>query len=379
MKKIIKDIYLNFFRGAIFSILSSLTKNLRNKHLMKNNVENILIFSLNRIGDNILSTPVLRSIRHNFPNSYIAIISSRFFKDIFTIEGSVDKILFFRNENIFGKIKTLVYLIRKKWDLGIDLTNDYSFFPVFLLFIIGAKFRVGFNIRKRGFLFHKPIKWDNSRKHFSERLFDTLRGISLEATNDEQLKVPQRLKERAKVFLESKGINKEEIIIGIHPGGYYPSQRWRIERFARVAEEVIRKYKARVLIMDNNESLVERAASLMKEDVVKVCNLPLEELIGIISFCKLVICNNSGILNLACALNIPTISTMGPTISWQWWPLGENNIVLQKDLPCQSCEKGYCKTHECMDLISVEEMLQAVDKQINKKGDIKQVCAESVD
>ncbi len=49
-----------------------------------------------------------------------------------------------------------------------------------------------------------------------------------------------------------------------------------------------------------------------------------------------------------------------------WWPQGENSIVLKKDLPCLGCRRGFCHEHDCMNLITVSQMLEAVELQIKK-------------
>ena len=57
-------------------------------------------------------------------------------------------------------------------------------------------------------------------------------------------------------------------------------------------------------------------------------------------------------------------TTMGPTIPYHWWPYGKDHIVLRKDLDCSPCKKGICKTHECMELITTNDFITAVERQI---------------
>jgi ADP-heptose:LPS heptosyltransferase len=55
---------------------------------------------------------------------------------------------------------------------------------------------------------------------------------------------------------------------------------------------------------------------------------------------------------------------MGPTIPFLWWPYGKDHIVLRKDVDCSPCKHGICKTHECMELITTEDFIEAVERQI---------------
>ena len=120
------------------------------------------------------------------------------------------------------------------------------------------------------------------------------------------------------------------------------------------------------MVGEKEKQLLEVMSSLMREKAIKIHNFSMLQLMGLIKRCSLLICNNSGILHLATALNVPTVSTMGPTDSAMWWPHGDNNIVLMKDISCLGCKKAFCSTHECMELITVNNMLEAVSAQIKK-------------
>lgn len=369
MKKIIKLIYLDGVRFLVFRILFFLTNNLRRKGFEPAGVSKIIIIGQNHIGDNVLSIPVLRAVRSHFKNAKITIISNRYVKDILIVDGSVDEILFFRNENIFRKLTFLFAKLRGRWDLGIDLTCDYSFLPAFLLFVSGARFRIGYNSKERGFLFHRAVQWLEERKHFADRLADILKVINIEVPDIRaRLKVSEEVKKNAKSILYSRGISEDDFVIGFHPGGYFPSQRWPVEKFAEVADSLINKYRAKIIVLAGakEKMLMDSMVSLMHGKPTEIYGFSIPDLLGLIINCKIIICNNSGLLHLAAALDVPTVSTMGPTDETMWWPQGENNIVLKKDLSCLGCGRSSCRKHDCMDLITVSDMLEAVDSLIKK-------------
>lgn len=371
MRKFIKIFYLDLLRKIIFKILFLSTRNLRKKTFDKNNVKNILVFGLNRIGDNALSIPAFRAIRENFPSAKISIISNGYVKEILEIDGSFDEILYFRRANIFIKIKTISRLLRGNWDLGVDLTCDYTFLPSFLLFVSAAKFRVGYNIKERGFLFNRAVLWQVAKKHFVERLSDILKEIDISVSdNRARIEVPVSSKENIKGFLNSNNISEKDFIVGIHPGGHYPSQRWPMERFAEVSDRIIKKYNAKIVVMGTfkEKQMIGSVVSSKNKNKITAYNFSIADLLGLINSCKIFICNNSGLLHLATALDVPTISTMGPTDSALWWPQGDFNIVLKKDLACLGCKNAVCATHECLDLITVDDMMNAVDIQVQRFG-----------
>ena len=173
-------------------------------------------------------------------------------------------------------------------------------------------------------------------------------------------------KGNASKLLRKNGVNPEKRIIGIHPGGHYESQRWPIKEFAAISDYLITSYGIKVILFAGKEE--KRLISEFKVYAVKTPiileDLNLREFMSTLSYCSLFLCNNSGPLHIATALNIPTVSTMGPTIPYHWWPRGDNHIVLRKDLDCSPCKKGICETHECMKLITTDEFLAAVTSQL---------------
>jgi ADP-heptose:LPS heptosyltransferase len=104
----------------------------------------------------------------------------------------------------------------------------------------------------------------------------------------------------------------------------------------------------------------------MTVDGLEFIGLPLDKVAALIALLKLFIANNSGPLHIACALNVPTVSTMGPTNPFLWWPQGKNHIVVKKEMDCSPCNKPKCTKHACMRSISPEEMMEAVDSQITR-------------
>jgi heptosyltransferase-2 len=116
------------------------------------------------------------------------------------------------------------------------------------------------------------------------------------------------------------------------------------------------------------EEIIDQIKTHMTHPSIVFLNQPLGDLLALFQSCHLLICNNSGPLHVATALGTPTVSTMGPTIPERWWPQGEDHLVLRKDLPCMPCNEGRCrlKTLDCMKLITVEDMIEAVETQISK-------------
>jgi len=90
----------------------------------------------------------------------------------------------------------------------------------------------------------------------------------------------------------------------------------------------------------------------------------LKELAGLFSLADLVLTPDTGPMHLAAAVQAPLIALFGPTAPWRTGPYGNNHVILRKPLACSPCFKKKCPTMECMKSLSVEEVLEAVEKKL---------------
>jgi heptosyltransferase-2 len=85
----------------------------------------------------------------------------------------------------------------------------------------------------------------------------------------------------------------------------------------------------------------------------------LKEAIAAISRCSLFISNDSGLMHIAGALNIPTVAIFGSTNPVTTSPVGDRSVIIYKGASCSPCLKDTCPTDfRCMEMISVEEVCE---------------------
>ncbi len=369
--KAIKNLYLNL-RALKFIILSGLTSGLRKKEFDRESTRSVLVISLKRVGDVILSIPAFRAIKESLPKSQVTVFADSYTKDILDRIPYIDAVVpYGKDASFLKKAKQVRKLSYNAFDLAIDLTCDYTFEGALWTWLSGSKFRVGYDTWKRGLLFNRPVKPIKGAMHAIDEILNIIKSIGLE-TEDKSLNISasEEATDTVKKFFRDKDAKSDTLLIGIHPGGYYPTQRWLTERFAEVADRLIEKYKARIVLMGGpkEEKIIQQISTHMANQPLVFLDHPLGELLALLQSCHLLICNNSGPLHMASALGTLTVSTMGPTLPERWQPQGEKHIVIRKNLPCIPCNEGYCrlKTLECMKLITVKDMLEAAETQISK-------------
>ena len=329
-------------------------------------IKKILLLRYDRIGDMVLSTPVFRILKIKYPDARITVVCSRVNADVIRNDPYVADIFIYK-----GPMHFLKEIRKERYDLVIDLFYTYELKNAFLALLSGARYRLGFAIAGRRLFFNIKIPSSTLNGTMTERLIALVGGAEL-PVNDirPQIYLLKEEKKWAQDYIASRHVGQDGLKVAIHPGGFYHTQRWPAERFAKVAKVISTEFQARILLLghgDEKELLerIRREANLSPEPIIAY-GLPLRKTISLLSLCDIFIGNNSGILHIACALNIPTVSMMGPGDPDLWAPVGAGHIVINKNLPCSPCGRGECSSHSCMNEISADDVINAVRSKMKE-------------
>ena len=333
-----------------------------------NTAKSILIRGTNWIGDAIMTLPAIRAIRNTFPAAKISILAKPWVAEIFNICKDIDEVIVFQSpgshSGIAGKLRLAKELKARKFDMAILLQNAVE--AAIITWLAGIPVRCGYNSDARGLLLtHSVQRTDDIRKvhqiHYYLEMVKSFGCLSAEASvhlhpgNEYQI-----LSE--KIFAEHD-IGMQPLLVGLAPGATYgPAKRWFPERFAAVGDRLIEDLSAQVLLFGSREDgksadLVQQHANHRFINLAGKTNL--KEAIAVISRCSLFISNDSGLMHVAGALNIPTVAIFGSTNPVTTSPVGERSVIIYKGASCSPCLKETCPTDfRCMDMISVEEVCQ---------------------
>jgi len=320
----------------------------------------ILLIKIERIGDLVLSTPGIRAVKEKFPYSEISIVVNSYTKPIIEKFPYIDEIFEYNKKmRLAEKIKVIRMLRLRDFYLAIDLTTrDFFFTPVWLSFFSKAKLRIGLDNFGRGFLYNIKVAPYRYPCYYPQEIIHILCPLGIVVSNlQPQIFVSDRDRDWIREYLSSKITSSPDIIVVIHPGGYYKQQWWRKEGYARLGRCLAEEYNAviffvgdhreRVLI-DEIINLISSKESKNKRLINTAGRLTLGQLMALISKSCLFIGNSSGPLHIAVGLKIPTVSFLSPNVSERWRPQGENNL-------CFSLYNS-----------NVDEVISAVKAQLTK-------------
>jgi len=372
MRGIIKRTYLYIRKYCLycFSILRAHKKN--NRIRINDEIKKILFIRIDRIGDLILSTPVLRNLKNAFTGCELTVLASNSNHSILFNNPYVDRVIVYnQNQNFFKKLSTVIKLRAFDFDYAIDPYPDYELTTALIALVSGAKGRLGYGSYGREVFFNINAPAPTSDRHFIDLTLDVLKPIGVTIKD----KVPEIFlseteKEWSRFWIQNNQIGTKPIV-GIHPGAYYESQRWPAEDFSVLVNKLQKKSSQLDFILfggPEDSDLVDRIRSKIHARVPTFITKDLRQFISLLSTCAILLCNNSGPMHTAVALKIPTLSFMGPTEKDRWMPVGRNHKVLRiDDLACIGCNEGYCpkETHDCMRLITPSMVMDSLNKQVS--------------
>lgn len=341
----------------------------------KSNIKKILILRLSSLGDVLLTTPLVRILSKHFPDSRIDYVISEPYYDLIKNNPYLFNILIYdKSKSVFNPLTNPEQLL-ESYDLVIDLQANLR---TKILSFNKALIRKQYSkqrLHKLSLVFRKkPLIED-----FSVPL-NYINSINIDHIEDDGLGLEFWLKKdlTAKEYLpvSNKKKPRNESVITIAPGAKHFTKRWKSEGYISLIKQLNEKYKCQINLVgsESEKEVCSFIESKIKFPINNLCGkLSLEETAELIDSSGLVISNDSGIMHIAAARNIPVIVIFGSTVpEFGFYPFRTHFEIVQKELSCRPCthigrEKCPKKHFDCMNLISPEDILIKVDKILTNK------------
>lgn len=331
----------------------------------------ILVIKFSSLGDIILSTAAIRSIRERFGNNYkISFLVGEEAKEVLLRCPYIDELLVCDIKNKDKGLKGILNLgkiLRKKnFDLVIDLQNNRK--SHILSFLTLSQRRYGYDNGKFGFLLTHRIKDEKPPIEPITHQFRILKMLGIDLADSRLELWPSEADEQ---YIEELligqwlGANQKIIGINISASERWLAKSWPVRHMVKLCEELGLR-DMRVVITGTEKDLAQANALISMVKNAKLINAcaktSVNQLACLIQRCSVYISADSSPLHIAAAVNTPFVALFGPTDPRRHLPTVKNYAVISKDLPCSPCYKSKCKTKKCMELITPEEVLEAIDK-----------------
>jgi heptosyltransferase-3 len=354
----------------------------------------ILIVNIRLIGDVILTTPLIGLLKDAYPEAAIDLLVNRGTGEFLEKDLRVRNVIYScGNDSAAGQGKD-GYLRRifRRYDLAINMnSSDRGNIAVLMA---GKKIRVGFynsgyfwkSIWQKLLLTH-PLKFPENIPvaRYCQVVAHALKiphtGLTVKVYWDDADEA------RVDSILEKRGAETPFFVV--HPFARWIYKYWRFEGFAAVSDQIFERYGLRPIwtsspSAEEKKQLVEAAGICRHKPVIIGGELTLNQMTCLLGRANFYLGLDTAITHLAASSGVPMVALYGPTFTTRWFPWYNNgpvgqecpptgtvlrlgNIaVVRKGLECVPCGKAGCDDSgcfpsPCVQEISVDEVLAAVD------------------
>jgi heptosyltransferase-2 len=331
----------------------------------------ILLIRLSSLGDILLTTPVLRLLREHCPQAKIEFLVKAAYQDVLRAHPCIDRLILFSDQQSLGQ--TLRQLRQTRYDVVFDLHRTLR--SRLICQGLPASLKLTYNKRVLRRLLLVRLRWNtlSAMTPVPELYAAPLRRLGI----DTKLPAPEMhlapgcrdamRQHLAQVFPAAAG----RPLLALAPGARWATKRWPEERFATVGQALGERYRAGVIILGDNQdtAFAQTLCQQLDVPVFNACGkFSLMQTAALLQQCRLLLCNDSGLMHMATALNIPVVAVFGPTVEeFGFYPFRAPARVVSSSLSCRPCStKGsrHCPKghHQCMLHVSTDQVLTAAQQ-----------------
>jgi len=295
------------------------------------NTKKILVIQIGKIGDMILTTPLLDEIKKIYPDSELTVLASKRNSIISNNLSSVDNTVIF-DKRIFHLLKLLIKFKRKSFDIWIDAKDEHSTTSKMLESICKPKQSLGFNIKENVF----DIDLSNF-VYGTHRIDINLSPINYFKNERMKRNVLPRINipdiDSKNVISRIKNINGKKVLLNLSVG--IDTRDLEIEKWLEIVNGINTDFN---VILSGEKNAYDNIKRIIKEskrnNIFLVETNSIFELAELIKLCDLLVTPDTSAVHLASCFNTPIVCFFH-NVEWvriKFSPLSEKQkIIVSKD------------------------------------------------
>ena len=399
----------NFNFAEFFGQLENAFQKSGFREIQKTGVKNILVMRLDAIGDFVLSSGFIRELRLNYPFARITLVVSELVYPLAELCPYVNKVIAFDKKSNSDDILEIIERLSKfaeenLWQDHYDLSfsvqwGSENLPPLFMGYLSGARDRIGYgyqiellhfdklppkNQDPNYVLLTKPVINPKDMLHEAEKHLYILESVGL-PVRSKNMELWYSLEDIQNARAVLSNINKgfTKVVVGIGAGG--DGRKYSVDNYIKAFKMIVDSTKGKVCFVIIGGRAEAEDAGKIQSALPANCILnlvertTLRETIGVISLADIFIGNDTGVMHMAAALNIPIIAVyrqpkdrdqIVPGVFNEYYrfsPWQTTSIVLRPDHALGECKNavvyGGCKeaNAHCINQVKSKDIAEAFD------------------
>jgi len=326
------------------------------------NVKKILIIKPSALGDIVHTLPFLAAIRKQFPDAKIDWVVASGLHTFLEDHPMINRLWIFKKDQ-WRRLKNIKTTLREisefkkglkaaQYDVSIDLSGLLR--SGIITYFSNAKIKLGFKESDEGSPFFYTHKIHGSMNiHAIDRYLEIAKfmGCSVDkieypfAPHDHHPPILNTLPEKYSVMSPSAG---------------KPANRWPAQKFGQLAAKL--DLPTVVIASKSEADIAQKVVDHSNGKAISVAGKTgLKDLLAVIENACFFVCNDTGPMHIAAALNIPVFAIFGPANPVRTGPYGTIHTVISENLDCSPCyAQKPCDDFKCMENIHVERVFDMI-------------------
>ena len=294
----------NYLKNILLKLLLILNPhNEKNKGYLNQNENKILFVRLNRIGDALVTTPLLHAVKRNI-KAKIYILADRKNYIAYNNNPDIDKLIIF-NKGIKGFFEIRHLVKRENINTIVDLHDDVSTTVSFLVALAKAQNKFALEKGNKN-IYSKTIKrLDASQFHVVDRLLELAKlfNVKLENANENIHYYPgEESVNKVERFLSDAFSNKK-FLLGINISAGSKARFWGTENYKKLIGSLT-DFDVNLLLICSPEDL-EDAKKISENKSIIFYSENYNEFAAMISELSFLITPDTAAVHLASAFQVP--------------------------------------------------------------------------
>ncbi|MBL1211918.1 MAG: lipopolysaccharide heptosyltransferase family protein [Ignavibacteriae bacterium] len=293
-----------FFKNIFLRILLILYRAPKSESKLNLTAESkILFIRLNRIGDALVTTPLLSAVK-NKSECIIHVLADKKNHFVFQNNSDIEKVIVF--EKGFSGINKFRKLVKsEQYDVIVDLHDDVSTTVSFLAALSGIRHRLA--LKKENYKIYTDTieKLNPSKFHVIDRLLVLTKILNIDIENFDTNVVYQPKTDSVDAvekYLLSLFKNKN-YLVGINISAGSDARFWGVERFKKVVNS-LKKYNASLILISAEKDL-DYAEQISQNEIPVFCDPDFDRFAALVSKLDFLFTPDTSIIHLASAYNVP--------------------------------------------------------------------------
>lgn len=348
---------------------------------MADTYKNILVINLMHIGDLMLVTPVLRTLRSFYGEARLTLLADKKLRDLVEHNETLDECMLIdkkgTDDHLVNFIKFIKKIREKKFDLVINLHRNER--ASALAAFSGARRIVGYSKPGFSLLFDEVLPNKKPIMHQIHSHFEVLQkacGVTKFDDRGLEMVLPPGADEEAQALWD-ENFSPGKKVIAFNIGASWETKRWLDGYFAECADDLIsRGYAIAFFGGPMDEEIVRECIKKMKRrdsgDVkIFTGKVSLGVLAAMLKRCALFLTTDSGPMHVGVAMNVPIVTMFGSSPVPGFYPYDAKDILIKTPEKCHPCGIHICPKKGddfmgCMKHMPPSVIMDAVNKLLEK-------------